>query len=200
MYLQLFDTAAESLESVFGEGNAGGLRRLRLVPSHQLQFIHPERFPPPGQRGYDDIILSDQHLIFAPGYMITDVDVLPELAEFSEPAETSSQGVFFNPSIQIVLPKIRPDVTIWIHRNREVRWIAFIGDRNGFFRCVGTPTQPLRLAIQAQTGTHTGRNQTVLSFAGSVSQPAYYMDGIENEDLINPLADFDESFSFDFNS
>ncbi|GAB3892324.1 hypothetical protein GCM10028803_05030 [Larkinella knui] len=200
MYLQIYDTPADGLESAEGQLNAGGIRRLRLIQADQLQIIRPDRFPLPGLAGYPDYTLSDQHLIFGAGASLTEIEIIPAYADFKEDADSDSHGTFYKPAIQLLLPKIRPAVSIWIHRNQEVRWIAFIADRNGFFRCVGTPEQPLRLEISQGTGAGSGRNQTTLTISGRVQQPAYYLEGIEDADLINPLADFDESFSFDFNS
>ncbi|RCR69432.1 hypothetical protein [Larkinella punicea] len=200
MYLQIYDTPADGLESAEGQMNAGGIRRLRLIQADQLKIIRPDRFPLPGLAGYPDYTLSDQHLIFAAGASLTDIEIMPAYADFKEDADSDSHGTFYKPSIQLTLPKIRPAVAIWIQRNLAVRWIAFIADRNGFFRCLGTPEQPLRMAISQGTGSGSGRNQTALTFSGNVQQPAYFLEGVENEDLFNLLADFDESFSFDFNS
>jgi hypothetical protein len=181
--------------------NASGIMRLRLVPSNRLQFIKPERWPRTGLTGYDDFTLSSQHLYFTEDATITNVDLLPLYAGFSEDSESNSQGVFYRPSIQITVPKIRPEVTVWMQRYQQVKWIAFIQDRNGYCRCVGTPDQPLMLAMGQTTGGGiNGRNQTTLTFSASVEQPAYYMTGIDDADLINGSADFDDSFGFDFNS
>ncbi|WP_460635931.1 hypothetical protein [Larkinella harenae] len=201
MYLQLFDTPAEGLGAAEGETNAGGIQRLRIMPANQLRILRPERFALPGRSGYPAFTLSSQHLFFQPDYTLTDVEIMPGSGEFAEPDNSSSQGVLYAPSIQLTIPKVRPDARIWLHQNRNVRWIAFLADRNGFFRCVGTPDQPLALSVNAGTGSGVlGRNQTVLTFSGNVQQPAYYLQGIDDECLIDLSPDFDESFSFEFNS
>ncbi|WP_138993947.1 hypothetical protein [Larkinella sp. C7] len=181
--------------------NAGGIARLRLVPADHLTLVRPERFPRPGLHGYADYTLSDQHFVFHPGASLVDVDVMPDYASFTEESQAEANGGFYVPTIQVVIPKVRPDVTIWLQRYRLVKWVALIRDRNGLCRCVGTPEQPLSMAVSQATGNgQNGRSQTALTFSTSVEQPAYYVTGIENEDLFAAMPDFDESFSFDFNS
>ncbi|RAJ94221.1 hypothetical protein LX87_04106 [Larkinella arboricola] len=180
------------------ETNAAGIVRLRLVPADQLRFIKPERFPRPGHRGYPEFTLSEQHLLFADGASLVDVDVMPDYAFFSEDTETDANGRYFRPTIQLTIPKIRPETTIWLQRYEHVKWVAFLQDRNGFCRCVGTPDQPLIIGFGQATGGKNGRNQTTLTFSTSVEQPAYYMLGIEDSYLIDSTADFNSAFGFEF--
>ncbi|WP_307143061.1 hypothetical protein [Siphonobacter sp. SORGH_AS_1065] len=127
------------------------------------------------------------------------MELIPDYASYSEDVGSNDNGGLYNCSIQIVIPKDRPDVTAWIHRNREKRWVALIRDRNGFVRMVGTDEQPLTLDVKNTLGNKTGRNGRTMAFSASTLMPALYLDSIESQDLFG-VYEFDFSFSYDFNT
>ncbi|QHV97963.1 hypothetical protein [Spirosoma endbachense] len=182
-----------------GESNAGGVRRLRLIPASQLKLIHPERFPFPELGGYADHTVSSQHLIFSAGASLSEIQVLSSLCSFSDDMETQPNGEVFKHLIQIIVPKVRLDVVAWVQKYKAVAWVAFLQDRNGFNRMAGTPDQPLRIAVTFGQPLGNGNNQTVLTFASSVEHPAYFISGIEDTDLL-VSSPFDGAFGFAFDA
>ncbi|SFD47423.1 hypothetical protein [Spirosoma endophyticum] len=179
--------------------NVGGLRTLRICPARHVSLIAPERFALPQHLGYSDFTVSSQHLIFSAGAILTNVDVIPDYCSFSDDMETSGHGELFKPTIQLILPKVRPDVVVWVQKYRAVRWLAFLEDRNGYCRLAGTPEQPLELGVKSGQELGKGRNQTVLTFSGLAQQPAYFLTGITDADLMYE-GPFDPAFGFAFDA
>ena len=179
--------------------NAGGIRQLRIIPAQFVTLTKPERFPLPTLAGYMDNMVSSQHLAFAPGASLIDIDVKPEYCSFTDTMDPDANGDLFRPTIQIIIPKIRPDVVAWVQNYRAVRWLAFLEDRNGYCRLAGTPEQPLTIAAMFGQAMGKGSNQTVLTFTGAVEQPAFFLTGIADADLIN-AGPFDTVFGFGFDS
>lgn len=188
-----------ALVTPLGQTNAGGLVRLRVVPAHLVRLIQPEAFPQPGRTGYALYTVSSQHLTFLPGASLSDIGVVPAYASFLDGQESGPNGDFFKPTVQIILPKVRPDVVAWVQQYRAVRWLAFLQDRNGFCRLAGTPHQPLALSAESAQPLGLGNNQTVLTFTASVEQPAYFLTGVEDADLLY-AGPFSDEFGFMFDS
>ncbi|MVM39453.1 hypothetical protein GO730_20815 [Spirosoma sp. HMF3257] len=198
MTLPILDYPGEIIAPLTPD-NAGGIRQLRLIPAQFVALLKPERFPLPTLAGYPDNMVSSQHLTFAPGASLMDVDVRPEYCSFTDIMDTDANGELFRPTIQLIIPKIRPDVVAWVQTYRAIRWLAFLEDRNGYFRMAGTPEQPLSVAATFGQPMGKGSNQTILTFTGAVEQPAYFVTGITDAVLLYVGA-FTDAFGFGFDT
>lgn len=187
---------ATGLTVAEGESNAAGISRLRLIPSDLLTVDLPD---PIHQFGLADLFIDSRSIYLNDDADFVDMELIPDYASYSEDPASNDNGALYNCNIQIVIPKDRRDVTAWIHRNREKRWIALIQDRNGNCRMVGTIDQPLSLSVKNTLGNKTGRNSRSLALNATSIMPALYLDSVESKDLFGTY-EFDFSFSYDFNT
>lgn len=186
-----------ALASPKGEVNVGGIMRLRIVPAALVQLIAPEQLPIlAGSSGHT---LSSQHLIFNQGASLSDIDIMPNYCSFTDTLDKDPNGDIFRHLLQIIIPKVRLDVVAWVHKYRAVRFLAFFQDRNGLCRMAGTPEQPLQIGVQFEQPLGFGNNQTIMTFMAAVEQPAYFLTGIEDADLIFD-SPFSGSFGFSYDS
>lgn len=182
-----------------GEPNAGGIYRLRLIPSAQLSIILPDRysrFP-----GLPDMFIDSRAIFLNDDVDFVDVDVLPDYATYFENQLEEANGDYYDIGLQLTIPKDRPEVTAWIHRNRQMKWVALFQDRNGCIRLAGTQDQPLRMTVSSSLGQAGARanNAKVLSLSARTIWPAIYLQSIDSAEIF-ATTEFDISFSFDFNT
>ncbi|PMD97692.1 hypothetical protein BWI97_08770 [Siphonobacter sp. BAB-5405] len=184
------------LTTAEGEANAAGINRLRLIPAELLTVALPD---PNSEFDLPDLYIDSRSIFLNDATDFVDIDVIPEYASYSEDLVEDANGEVYQCSIQLAIPKDRPDVTAWIHRNRQKRWVALIRDRNGFIRLVGTDQQPLQLSVKGGLGAKNGRNGRTLALSTNAIMPSLYVDSIESVDLF-ATTEFDFSFSHEFNT
>jgi hypothetical protein len=169
--------------------NAGGLRALRVWPASNV------RIP-----AYVGSNLATAITVLDPTNY-ADIYYLLDSAGFEEPEPDDAQGVYYKPSLQLVIARDAPDRQEAIARLRAVRYfVAAYRDGNGYTKLVGTPDHPLRLTAGLETGKKPAdRNGYPLSFAGATPAPApFYLAQVPTSPTPGRGRAFSSGFSFGF--
>lgn len=163
-----------SLRWDYQGSNASGLRTVRIVPSHLVQWIDPRKTK-----------LTAGDIVLAPDTFPIDIDTEANSCGWSEDMSESASGIIYRTNISFVIPKERQALRNWIQKNQQVRWIAFTQDRNGIYRVHGTQQTPLRLGSAGAAGAgRTAKSQRSFGLTADTLTPAQICSAIDNSFFI----------------
>ncbi|MFN3381425.1 MAG: hypothetical protein ACK41O_18340, partial [Runella zeae] len=167
---------------VWQEQNASGLRALRLLPVEWVTHFFDPLITAPvsvyAQLKTGDIVLKQ-------GLLPIDIEIDPNYSSLNEDKSDDPAGSRYRASVSFTIPKDRPALAYWLRTCGDVRFLALMEDRNGFFRVAGTKEQPLRLSWSASPGNgRTGRGNRTFNLSVESTAMVYFSEGISNDFLI----------------
>ena len=113
---------------------------------------------------------------------------------FTEALTSTMHGKAYNPNIDFDLPKVNKDLSAWLHKNRNRKWIALYKDANDCCYISGEPDFGLQLSMGRKISSAT--NSTGVSLAGVYLHQSWFLESLD----INLLSQstFNNDFSEDF--
>jgi hypothetical protein len=173
--------------------NAGGLRRLRLLPeSAVVDVLDPVRFP--NTLAYPTVPVGNLLLTDS---TTTEFVLPPVPAGFSVTHSTTVYGDEFAVSILFRIPRQRAELVGWLSRNLGRRWIVLAEDRNGLISILGDVDNGLVLTTALATGDQaTGQNSIGFELTGRISHAPW----LAEQWTMFPEGAFDFSFDSSFDS
>lgn len=163
-------TEIPALPNQGGQANVPGLRRLWLVEArHVVNFFDPRQVPGALYAGW---VLPEGGLGLSDDALIHDWRFPTKRGTYEEKTVTSVQGIQYDQSIKLVLPKDARETTFALMQMSGRKWLAIYTDGNGLIRLVGTPKQPLRFGHSLTIG----QNDRVLQWTCSTKLPSIYLN------------------------
>lgn len=180
-----------AIGSIEQDANAGYVRRLRLFRRADVGLVmDPVRYPLGGAWAVPlgGLLVAEGAVAFVP---VT----LPRTVRFSESPGESGQGMAYDASLMLEIPK--PDATMlaWLHANDRQEWVAVWEDYNDRAWITGNEEAGLRLNRSRMVA---GQNVLMLSLSRTLPLPSFPLDGGYELSGLLPGGGFDSGFSLGF--
>ncbi|OIN61190.1 hypothetical protein [Arsenicibacter rosenii] len=138
-----------------GEHNAGGIRRLKLIPTTDIislfdPELHPDVLPYP--------FIAITNLELADNATILDLTFQRDTAVYSWVVDETPNGEIYTVSVTLEIPRLQQTLLGWFSLNRARRWVVLAEDLNGTCYLIGDPDNGAMLTGSATTGVRAGRN------------------------------------------
>lgn len=152
-----------------GESNIGGiLNRVRLIPVLMISSFEPPAL--------NDIVLGVDAIRLKADSTMVDFVVAHGTGSFSQEMQENEHGESYFINLNVELPKERPSVATFLHRNRKYGYLAVVEDKNGYVHILGCMAQPLFIKGNVVSSGSLGqKNNRVLTLSTTQEHEAYYL-------------------------
>lgn len=152
-----------------GESNIGGiLNRVRLIPVLMISSFEPPAL--------NDIVLGVDAIRLKADSTMVDFVVAHGTGSFSQEMQENEHGESYFINLNVELPKERPSVATFLHRNRKYGYLAVVEDKNGYVHILGCMAQPLFIKGNVVSSGSLGqKNNRVLTLTTNQEHEAYYL-------------------------
>jgi hypothetical protein len=146
--------------------NLGGLSSLLYIPHEWVNEAAYNRIVSALHNWQEAITLEDE----------TDWLTMPLLhrgRSFSENSLRSEQGNYYEPTIEGIIPNLRPAVTGLLEEMENYRYLVRLTDRNGKPWLIGTLDAPLSFRAEATGGGDSALNNYRIAFSAQAPRRMY---------------------------
>ena len=172
-----------------GVANAGGVRRVRLVATHQVQSLWVAT---------QTAVLPRGALVLTDDAELTDLRFATGRCGFGVTADNTVHGRQYVVEVTMDVPRNSVALVNWLTARANMTWLALIEDANGACWLLGHPdSDGLTMGWAGASGGKAGdANRVGIVLRGAQWCPIWALNSLELQDL--NLADFSFDFSTDF--
>lgn len=173
--------------------NAGFVQQLWLLQATDVvTLLDPETFPVTGK----PMTVSKQGVLVEAGAVVTRMVFPYRSATFEQTKSAEIAGSYYEPKLQITLPRPTAELDEFMFRYADCRWVAFWMDGNGQGWIAGEPMNGLVMIV---TRSQAETNSLRIDLTGRGWHPVWRLESVDLTELF-PDAAFDYSFDFSFDA
>lgn len=136
LQFKAIDQNLATIDAGFDKLNRGGLSELYLILPSSISFL-------PSYNSYQDSVGRFEVSGHAAITLLANSEVfrlrfLPESGKYSEVQKEDDNGILYEQTLNLDLPKTREEVTWLKHKMRRRRYVGIYRDNNGLVRILGT--------------------------------------------------------------
>lgn len=144
---------------------------------------------------YPDARLKAENPLWLSGLrVVTEIKLRSKTTGFTETLQLGPNGENYSNQINIPIPSLANEVTEWVYKNANKRFVAFFRDTAGNYYLAGTKSNGLRLGWGRAV---TQMSSQQLQLTGINWHPVLWLDSVDPEKLF-PAKEFDYSFDLSF--
>ncbi len=146
--------------------NAGSLRSVCLIPTHQVLGL---------TRPLNGLSLARGGLTLQPSAEMARFELAPGLSGYSVNQVRSDAGVGYGLTVNLMIPRLEVDLLAWLHERADYRWLVLAEDRYDAGWLLGdVATNGLLLNWLGETGNAPGdKNFVRATLTGDMWHPPY---------------------------
>lgn len=126
--------------------------------------------------------------------IVTEVKLRSKTAGFSETLQQTFNGEAYAQQISVPIPSLANELTEWVYKNANRRFVAVFRDTAGNCYLAGTKSNGLRLTWNRSVQNMSAQQ---MQLAGINWHPVLWIDSVDPEVLF-PKKEFDYSFDISF--